>query len=682
MNSILIIEDSKSFNCCVADLLRKCGYMLYQAFDLAEAKLVLKKNAVDYILLDLNLPDGNGEDFIDYIKDTTDSKIIVMTSNQDEKIRDRIFSKGIVDYFSKKISPQVMINSIDLLIQTIQAYKDTNILTIDDSPFMTKILKSILNAKGYNVFEAQSAVEAEKILKTQTIHLILLDLIMPKVDGIEFLYILKSDPSFLHVPVIVISADQSRQSYANALKHGANDFIRKPFLTEEVLLKCDIHLKAYYNRLKLLENEKELLEQHKIIENKKKEFKKQNFYNRSLIEANLNPMVVISKTGKITDSNDAATSLMKISKEKLIGSKFVEYFHDQNLGMDVYKKVVSVGAVLDEPIKLVDSSGKVIDVLFNAKVIKNESGVLESIVATAKDVTETNRIQNQIQNYLNLIDENIIISTTDNNGVITYVSEAFCKVSGYTKEELIGKKHSIIKHKDFQNSVYKALWKTIVDNKTWEGEIKNRKKDGSVYWISGKIFPVFDENGIKIGYTSIRQDVTDKKRIEELSITDDLTKIHNRRYFNEIMPKFLNLKKRDKKLVALAVVDVDHFKQYNDTYGHHKGDDTLIKVASILQKSLNRADDYCFRLGGEEFGVLFCPKNFDQAVAFIEQIRINIEQLHIEHIQSKASQYVTASFGLVCKEATLFQDEEQIYIEADKLLYKAKSNGRNQVAYR
>jgi len=118
-----------------------------------------------------------------------------------------------------------------------------------------------------------------------------------------------------------------------------------------------------------------------------------------------------------------------------------------------------------------------------------------------------------------ILDRYVISSTTDLRGIITDVSEAFCKISGYSKEELIGKPHNIIRHPDMPKEVFKQMWQTISKGKVWEGEVKNKKKDGGSYWVRAVISPVYDEKGKRIGYTAVRQDITDKKKIEELNKT-------------------------------------------------------------------------------------------------------------------------------------------------------------------
>ena len=291
---------------------------------------------------------------------------------------------------------------------------------------------------------------------------------------------------------------------------------------------------------------------------------------------------------------------------------------------------------------------------------------------------QINNLNAQMKKYIKIVDENVLTSSTDLDGNITYASEAFCEISGYSKDELIGTNHRIIRHPDMQESTYKELWETITSGKTWKGEIKNKKKNGDYYWVKASISPVFDNKGEIISYTAVREDITDKKTIEEISITDGLTNIYNRRYFDEIFPKIINEAKRKNELIAFLFMDIDHFKQYNDNYGHQKGDEVLINFAACLKQSLHRSSDYTFRLGGEEFAVVYQMETKEKAVEFANTLRKNIENLKIEHKYSSVSSYITASMGLICKNANEIVIDE-IYKQADDLLYQAKRSGRNQV---
>lgn len=168
--------------------------------------------------------------------------------------------------------------------------------------------------------------------------------------------------------------------------------------------------------------------------------------------------------------------------------------------------------------------------------------------------------------------------------------------------------------------------------------------------------------------------------IEKISITDGLTNVYNRRHFNDIFPKIINSAKRNNELISFLLIDIDHFKQYNDNYGHQMGDEVLIKFADCLKSSLKRVDDMCFRLGGEEFGIIYKSEDKQKALEFANILKNSIENLKIVHEYNGASNYVTASLGLICKYARDIKNIDEIYKQADDLLYEAKKSGRNIVS--
>ncbi len=240
-------------------------------------------------------------------------------------------------------------------------------------------------------------------------------------------------------------------------------------------------------------------------------------------------------------------------------------------------------------------------------------------------------------------------------------------------------KSNIIRHKDVPSSIFKELWITLQSGKTWCEEIKNCKKNGEHYWVLANIKPEYNKKNEIVGYVSIRENITDKKTIEQLSITDGLTSLHNGRHFDDIFPKQINISKRNNILLAFIMMDIDHFKQYNDTYGHQAGDDTLIKVASILKNSLHRTDDYTFRLGGEEFGILYRVKNSNEALEIANNLKEKVEALKIEHSGNSASHFITISIGLFILDPTKTYDINNIYKQTDDLLHEAKNGDRNKI---
>lgn len=312
-------------------------------------------------------------------------------------------------------------------------------------------------------------------------------------------------------------------------------------------------------------------------------------------------------------------------------------------------------------------------------VIVINIGFHKIITKLDQAIEESNAAQKKLSNYVELIDRNVIVSTTDLSGKIVSASQAFCTISEYSLDEIIGQTHRIVRHPDMPDSLFKEVWETIVNHGVWQGEIKNRTKNGGYYWVMSTIYPLYDDEGNITGYTAIRHDITDKKRVEELSITDGLTNIYNRRYFEAVFSKFINTAKRNNDILCFCMIDIDYFKLYNDTYGHQAGDSVLMKVAETIQHTLKRSDDFCFRLGGEEFGVLMRVSDEDSMCDFAHQLREMVEELKIPHIHNQASSYVTISIGQYCDNGLNISTESELYRWTDELLYQAKNGGRNQV---
>ena len=191
---------------------------------------------------------------------------------------------------------------------------------------------------------------------------------------------------------------------------------------------------------------------------------------------------------------------------------------------------------------------------------------------------------------------------------------------------------------------------------------------------------------ISIQYDQTRLEVTAKKlkqmnkKLENVSYTDSLTTLHNRRYFNLVYERELKQAKRDKSYITFMMLDIDYFKQYNDTYGHIEGDEALKSVAKVLKDTLKRPNDYVFRLGGEEFGVLLTKTDESSSAKLARDICDSIRERQIEHSGSKVNKYLTISIGVVCCVADDALKDEILMSRADEMLYSAKDTGRDMYA--
>jgi len=141
-----------------------------------------------------------------------------------------------------------------------------------------------------------------------------------------------------------------------------------------------------------------------------------------------------------------------------------------------------------------------------------------------------------------LLRQHVIFSITDIKGRIIDVSDAFCSHTGYAQNELIGKRHNILRSDSTEVSLYHSMWSAISDDKNWFGEVQNLKKDGTPFWIKCTITPLFDKDDHKIGYLAIYSNITREKKIEEASYIDELTQIYNRKKFNSSLDSFFEEK--------------------------------------------------------------------------------------------------------------------------------------------
>lgn len=321
--------------------------------------------------------------------------------------------------------------------------------------------------------------------------------------------------------------------------------------------------------------------------------------------------------------------------------------------------------------RLLMSDGRIKYVIENGKTTYDEEGTALLSQGTVQDVTEAKKLEKKLNDYVALIDESVITSSTDLDGNIIYASNAFCRISQYDKSELMGKNHRIIRHPDMPSEIYKELWNTLTNNQTWKGEIKNKAKEGSTYWVYAVISPDFDERGERIGYTAIRQDITDKKLVEKLATTDRLTDLYNRLKLDEVLGYETIQAKRYGSALSVILIDIDYFKSVNDTYGHQVGDMVLKEVANTLLAS-GRESDTIGRWGGEEFLIVLPNTNLAGAMIAAEKIRIAIENYPFSVVGKK-----TASFG--ASELLADESESSLIERADQALYRAKTSGRNKV---
>jgi len=402
---------------------------------------------------------------------------------------------------------------------------------------------------------------------------------------------------------------------------------------------------------------------------------------RSIFQTMQEGVVVLDEEGLVVECNLGAQEMLQLSK-----SDIVRYFKNNTQWSAIREdgtsftfeerpayKALHTGKLQSNVIMGIKrDDNSYLWVKVNAQPLYTDDfEKVHSVLVTFSDITAYHKSKYELEKYLQIIDKHVIISSTDLHGIITEASEAFCKISGYSQEELVGKSHNIVRHPDVPKALYKEMWGNLKKGMSWFGEIKNRRKDGTDYWIETIIEPRYNETYEMVGYTAIRHDITDKKRVEELSITDRLTGLYNRLKLDELFAHYLSIAKRHQKPLSIIILDIDKFKLVNDTYGHQVGDSLLQEIAKLLKTNV-RFEDAVGRWGGEEFLILLPETHLEGARLLAEKLRGILDRHTFDYVGNR-----TASFGVATYHAG--DDEKSMTARADASLYRAKENGRNRV---
>lgn len=280
---------------------------------------------------------------------------------------------------------------------------------------------------------------------------------------------------------------------------------------------------------------------------------------------------------------------------------------------------------------------------------------------------------------LEAVDNGVMI--TDVEARIEWSNAAFSDLTGYARAESIGRQPTELIKSGLQSTAfYEAMWRTLRAGESWRGEVINKRKDGSLYDEELLITPVKDEAGVIRHFVAVKQDISARKRMEAelraLATTDFLTGLSNRRHFMSRMEEQLARAQRQiSQRTVVLMVDLDHFKHVNDTYGHAVGDALLRHVACLMREDLRKIDCVA-RMGGEEFAFLLPGNDLAGGRALAERLRQRIEATPLVLEQQVIA--VTVSIGLA---AILSTDTstDQALVRADQALYRAKTGGRNRV---
>ena len=318
--------------------------------------------------------------------------------------------------------------------------------------------------------------------------------------------------------------------------------------------------------------------------------------------------------------------------------------------------------------------------VYESPIYEDGSEVVIGVDGIARDITASKKVRIALEKLsLAMKHSPNAVVITDREGNIEYVNPKFTTITGYSENEAIGKWPDIISSEDTDSEIYKDLWQTLLSGLEWRGELKNRKKNGDLYWAQEVIAPMLDASNNVTHVIVTQQDITEAHQLNEKKAYqashDSLTGLMNRQEFEQRLKRAISSSKRDLTEHALCFLDLDQFKLVNDTCGHAAGDEMLRQIGSLLSTNV-RSRDTLARLGGDEFALLMEHCGIEQAHQACEQLISLFQHFRFhweEHVFT-----VGVSIGLSIIDQHI-KDNTEAMDNVDMACYAAKNNGRNQV---
>jgi len=315
-------------------------------------------------------------------------------------------------------------------------------------------------------------------------------------------------------------------------------------------------------------------------------------------------------------------------------------------------------------------------ILSRGKVVsRGPNGEALRIIGTHTDITERELASLIYKNS----SQSMYVSDSNNN--IISINPAFTTVTGYTQNDVLGKNPKILSSGKQDKNFYKKMWNFIEKNGYWNGELLDKRKNGEIYSQELKINSVVNDNGVIDHYVALFSDITEKKKSEEIIIKqanfDSLTHLENRRMFKLRLEQEIDRSSRSKIPFAVLFIDLDHFKDVNDSLGHDVGDLLLIEASQRIKNTL-RESDIIARFGGDEFTIILTEIN--ETLGIDNTAEKIITALTAPFILGKDTIYLSASIGI-----TLYPTDSKKGLEllrnADQAMYEAKKMGRSRFHY-
>lgn len=401
---------------------------------------------------------------------------------------------------------------------------------------------------------------------------------------------------------------------------------------------------------------------------------------RAVIETSADGFWIVDMEGRLVEVNDAYVRLSGYSREELLAMHIpdLEVRERPEETAAHIEKILREGHDRFETVhRRKDGSSWPVEI-----VSTYWPGVAGYLFVFATDITERKR-QEEEQKLAVLVFQNIseAMSVTDAKNRIVAINPAFTELTGYTAEEVIGRNPNVLSSGRHDGEFYRQMWQALEDTGQWQGEIWDRRKNGELMaeWLT--ISTIYDDDGWVHRRVALFSDITKKKQSEETiwrqANFDPLTELPNRRLFRERLEQEIKKAHRTGTALALFFIDLDRFKEINDTLGHHVGDELLVEAANRIVSCVRESDTVA-RLGGDEFTVILSELPDD---AHVERVAQDIIAKLVDPFPlGDEMVYISASVGITLYPADT-TDADSLLKNADQAMYAAKDQGRNRFSY-
>ncbi len=587
---ILIVEDDPLNMKLVRTILSFRSVDILEATEAETGLSLAEEHHPDLILMDIQLPGMDGLSATRRIKnqpDIQDIPIVALTSHAMEGDEQKAIAAGCDAYITKPIRRMAFLEIIDQYLgQTESKPKKPSlkknrhqdrILIVDDEPLNIKLIAGKLHAENYEILTALSGKKALKIIDEHRPDIILLDIMMPDMNGYEVTRRLKSNPKTAHIPIILVTALNQPEHKQMGMKAGADEFLNKPVNTLELLarVKSLIRLNRFHEQLKSRIQTESLF----TGEQKSDTFSKKEILNPSVL---------------LIEDSDEDIRLMR------------HYLSDLTIRLHVVKTG-------EDALNLIVKQS--FDVVLLDIFLPGMDGF--ELCQFLKEKDATRNIQIVVISASNDLDNKI--------RCIELGSDDFL-VKPVNRDEIKARIRALIKKKEYMDRL-------------------SMKYENAIH----------------------------------AAMTDKLTGLFNQAFFKHSLDIEIKRIKRHHQALGLLMVDVDNFKQHNDTFGHQVGDDILHDIGTLIKTSI-REVDLAARYGGEEFAVLLPYVDKVIALEVAERVRNNINSAILIPRTSNIQLNVTVSIGIALIPSDA-GDAETLIKHADIALYKAKHAGKNQSCY-